>query len=142
MGILLVLASQTGNTKTFVEFLQRHSEQNITVCSDFDESIKDYNQIAFGSYTWGDGKIPTKMKKYLIDHQHELAGKDVLVFGSGNSIYPNFCRAVDSIAKICHDCGANVIRTVKFEQRWNENERDETDLKFLIEDLRYWSRRD
>lgn len=142
MGILLVLASQTGNTKTFVDFLQRHSEQNITVCSDFDESIKDYNQIAFGSYTWGDGKIPAKMKKYLIDHQEDLKDKEVLIFGSGNTIYPNFCRAVDSISKICKDCGANVIRTVKFEQRWNENERDEKDLRFLISDIKYWSRRD
>ncbi|PEN61653.1 flavodoxin family protein [Bacillus wiedmannii] len=139
MGILLVLASNTGNTKTFVDFLKNHSNQDVEVCTDFSASIEEYSQIAFGSYTWGDGKIPTKMKDYLIENKNHLKNKEVFIFGSGNSVYAKFCAAVDGMEKICTDCGANVTYTYKFEQRFNEEDLLPSERSNLVIAIGHWS---
>lgn len=139
MSSLLVIASNTGNTLTFLDFLKKYSEEEIEVCQDFRTSIKDYDHIAIGSYTWSNGKIPKKMKDYLIEHQKELEGKKVFIFGSGNSIYPKFCGAVDGIGKIVTDCGASVKGTFKFEQRFDVDELKVFELVKLISMIRNWS---
>lgn len=129
--ILLVLTSKTGNTKTFLNFLQNHLNKEIQVCEKFDVPVKDYNYIIFGTYTWGNGKIPKRMKDYLIANHKDLKGKEVFIFGSGNSIYPHFCRAVDNVEKICLDSGAIVRGKFKFEQRFNEKEVPQVELEEL-----------
>ncbi|MEK5205275.1 flavodoxin domain-containing protein [Bacillus sp. FSL R10-2789] len=139
MVVLLVISSNTGNTKTFVDFLKEHSNQDVEVCTDFSASIKDYRQIAFGSYTWGDGKIPTKMKNFLIENRDNLRDKELFIFGSGNSVYPKFCAAVDGIQKITSDCGAIVKGTFKFEQRFELNEHPTKEIELLTKTIHEWS---
>lgn len=140
MGLLVVLASNTGNTRTFLEFLDKHSENNLHICDDFVCDLHRYDRIAFGSYTWRNGKIPEKMKDFLIENHHALQGKEVFIFGSGNSIYPKFCGAVDGIAKICSDSGAIIKSTFKFEQRFDTEEYSGIELDKLIRDISYWSK--
>jgi flavodoxin I len=138
--ILLVITSMTGNTKTFIDFLKTYSERPIVICEDFSRSIKDYEKIGFGAYTWGNGKIPQRMKSYLIKHKDNFRGKEVFIFGSGNSIYPRFCGAVDGINKIVSDCGAIVKGTFKFEQRFNKNDYTQEEINHLINTIKEWSR--
>ncbi|WP_255256038.1 flavodoxin domain-containing protein [Priestia megaterium] len=141
MSCLVILQSNTGNTRTFLEFLSKNSEQDLHVCEDFNcPPLSSFESIAFGTYTWGNGKIPSEIKQFVIDHHKELKDKKVLIFGSGSTIYPRFCGAVDGLLKICSDSKANIIRTVKFEQRFDESERDETDLYYLIDSIKHWSR--
>lgn len=134
---LLVCYSKTGNTLTMLPFIKQHVE----VDEDFilSSSIKDYDHIFIGTYTWGDGKIPKKLKQYLIENKDYFKGKKVFVFGSGNSVYPKFCGAVDGIVKIVTDCGADLIGTFKFEQLFRHEECTKEEVDNLIRDLKSMS---
>jgi len=135
MKTLVLIASNTGNTKTFLDYITRNTKGELVICDDFSSTFENYSKIILGSYTWSDGKIPKKMKDHLINNHLQLDGKEVFIFGSGNSIYPHFCRAVESLKKICEDSGALVKGTYKFEQRFNEEdlskEQDEVLSKIL-----------
>lgn len=139
MKALLVLASNTGNTRTFVKFLDKHCDFDLVIDDEFTLSPLPYDHIVFGSYTWGNGKIPKKMKQYLINHHKDLNEKNVFIFGSGISVYPHFCGAVDGIKKICSDSGSNVDGTYKFEQRFNEGDLTIKEKEKLISAIRKWS---
>lgn len=134
-AIVIAIASLTGNTKTFVDFIKsNYPEQDFVVCEDFSEDLSSYDRIILGSYSWGgSGKIPAKMKKYIIRNKDNFRNKDVLVFGSGNSVYPHFCGAVDGMKTIVDDCGGNIIGDIKFEQRFNEDYIMESDPTQLIQ---------
>lgn len=58
-------------------------------------SILKYDTIIIATSTLGEGEIP-KAFKPLIPQFLELQDKNIGLFGSGNSIYPNFCGALDS----------------------------------------------
>lgn len=142
MPPVVFLMSNTGNTRTFIEFLRKHSEQDIEICEDFSSSLlSSTNQISLGTFTWSNGKIPKKMKNFLIENQREFKNKDVFIFGSGLSIYPKFCAAVDSVEKIVNDCEANVKGKFKFEQRFNEEDFSKDEIDQLINQIKQWSRK-
>jgi flavodoxin I len=130
---LLVYSSRTGNTKTFVDYVS--SRINIEV-GDYNSNINEYETIIIGAYTWGDGKIPTDLKEFVINNQHSWKGKKVFIFGSGVSVYPKFCGAVDGIKKIVEDCGAEVTGIFKFEQRFKEKNYSERFLNRIIEKMK------
>lgn len=129
MKTLLVVASRTGKTKTFVPTIKKHAVGEIIECYNFDVPPMAFDKIIFGSYTWGNGKIPKKMKEYLIKYHEQLKGKDVFIFGSGLSVYPYFCGACDGINIICTDSGANVHYVFKYELRFNETDLDEKEIR-------------
>lgn len=135
MSILLSVASLTGNTKTIIDFIKENCTDDIVVCEDFSVSPEEYDKIILGSYSWGNGKIPRRMKKYLIDNQQYFKDKNVFIYGSGNSIYPRFCGAADGIEKIVSDCGANIIGKFKYEQRFNKDDFSEEELTEVINQL-------
>jgi flavodoxin I len=134
MAPLLLYTSKTGNTKTFANFIKQHVD-NITICNDFTVEIENYDKLVIGAYTWGNGKIPRDLKQFLIDNQYKFKGKKAYIFGSGNSIYPKFCGAVDGISKILTDCGAEIVWKFKFEQMFKESKFSTEELNFLIEKL-------
>lgn len=136
MATLLVVASLSGNTKTFIDFVRSNISDELIVDDQFSSSIEDYDKIIIGSYSWGSGRIPKKLKQYLIDNQHYFQNKKVFIYGSGNSIYPKFCGAVDGIEKITTDCGANIIGRFRYEQRFNQSDFTEEELAAIINDLR------
>jgi flavodoxin I len=130
---ILIYCSKTGNTKTFVEYIA--NKVDIWVADGFNVDITNYDKIILGSYTWGNGKIPTEMKDFLIKNKDNFKGKRVYVFGSGYSIYPKFCGAVDGIIKIMTDCDADVQWCFKFEKRFNKDDFYEWELNDMIEKL-------
>lgn len=139
MSTLVVLSSLTGNTRTFLPFLSRQLRNDAVVDYEAIESPSSYTHLVFGSYTWGNGKIPKKMKDYLIANHHHLKDKKVFIFGSGNSVYPKFCGAVDGMAKICSDSGAKVFGKFKFEQSFQEDELTVKELQELLKEIEEWS---
>jgi flavodoxin I len=130
---LLIFSSKTGNTKTFADFIQKYIG---VVVGDYNSNITQHQKILIGAYTWGDGKIPKDLKQFLVNNKDNWKGKEVFIFGSGNSIYPKFCGAVDGIEKILEDCGADIIGTFKFEQRFNERDYYMQDIVRLLIKLR------
>jgi flavodoxin I len=129
---LLVYVSKTGNTRTFADYLSSKLSLHI---DDFDADITNYDKIILGAYTWGNGKIPKDIKEFVIKNKDNFKGKKVYIFGSGYSIYPRFCGAVDGLAKIVTDCGADVQWKFKFEKRFIENEFQQDELDSLIKKL-------
>ncbi|WP_240316961.1 flavodoxin domain-containing protein [Bacillus sp. DM2] len=141
MGSLpIILASNTGNTRTFIPFIQEYAKRDLRVIEDFNNPFPSCNSLAIGAYTWGNGKIPKRLKEYLIENHLQLHGREIFIFGSGNSVYPKFCGAVEGIKKICLDCGADVIAAFKFEQRFNPEKLTKLELNKLIGSIKYWSR--
>lgn len=123
------VATITGNTPTAIPFIEKCLGSKLDVELNPSESIVvTEDQFIIGTYTYGTGKIPEDLKKFLIENQHNFKGKRVFIFGSGNSIYKYYNRAVDSIKKILEDCGAIVEVTLKFEQRFDEEQFEEEEL--------------
>lgn len=133
MDPLLVFTSMTGNTKTFVDFIQRNISVDV---SDTSINITSQGKLIIGTYTWAGGKIPLELKDFLIRNKDQFKGKEIFIFGSGYSIYPKFCGAVDGVSKIVSDCGGIIVGTFKFEQRFIESEYSKKELEDLILKLR------
>lgn len=91
-------------------------------------NLDDYEKIIIGTYTWGAGVIPKRLKKFIVDNHKKIKGKDVFVFGSGNSVYKNFCGAVDNLKIICVDSECNSFNSFKFEQRFNAGDYSDDEL--------------
>lgn len=122
MKTLLVVASRTDKTKSFIPTIKNHAIGEIVECFNFDISPISFDKIIIGSYTWSNGKIPKRMKEYLIKYHKELKGKKIFIYGSGLSVYPYFCGACDGIATICRDSAADVRFIFKYELWFNEED--------------------
>jgi flavodoxin I len=133
MDPLLVYTSMTGNTRTFVDFIRRNISVDV---SDTSVNITSQGKLIIGTYTWAGGKIPLELKDFLIRNKDQFKDKEVFIFGSGYSIYPKFCGAVDGVSKIVLDCGGIIKGTFKFEQRFLENEYSKEELDDLILKMR------
>ena len=127
MKILMVGFSKTGNTYMFMDYLKQFNsnieEYRFNIKEDVDIDISPYDLIIVGTNTWGDGKIPSNCKEFIINNAIKYK-KDWIVFGTGNSIFANFCGAVDGVNKILNDTGNNVLYTFKYEQRFIEEDLD------------------
>jgi|SRR5699024_1642216 len=127
MKILMVGFSKTGNTYMFMDYLKQFNndieEYKFNIREDVDIDISSYDLIIVGTNTWGDGKIPSNCKEFIINNAIKYK-KDWIVFGTGNSIFANFCGAVDGVNKILNDTGNNVLYTFKYEQRFIEEDLD------------------
>ena len=119
--------SKTGNTYMFMDYLKQFNndieEYRFNIREDVDIDISSYDLIIVGTNTWGDGKIPSNCKEFIINNAIKYK-KDWIVFGTGNSIFANFCGAVDGVNKILNDTGNNVLYTFKYEQRFIEEDLD------------------
>lgn len=117
MRVLVVYESMSGNTYSFVNRVSRLYNCDIATPRNIHEyNLDDYNKILIGSPTYANGKMLPKIKNWVIDNRETLMTKDVLAFGSGITIYPHFCKAVDSISLILDD---KVKEKIKFELTYN-----------------------
>lgn len=122
MKILAIVQSLTGNTMSFIEYIQEKygDKVSIDVVTPFshidDEKWGNYDKIMLGCYTWGMGKIPIEMKEFIIDHRDILLEQDILLFGSGWTVYSTYCLAVNSMNTILD----NKFPIIKFELRFDE----------------------
>lgn len=116
----------------FMEYLKQFNDNmdefRFNISEDVDIDISPYDLIIVGTNTWGNGKIPPNCKQFVIDNALKY-NKDWIVFGTGNSIFANFCGAVDGVCKILNDTSNNVLLTFKYEQRFNVDEVDSQKLK-------------
>lgn len=114
--LLVIVESLSGNTNSFVERIQEeYTEWTIHVITPYELSldvlIVPWDKIMIGCYTWSNGKIPRETKEAVIGYRDFLLREDVLIFGSGWSIYKDFCGAVDGLSIILD----HRFPTVKFE---------------------------
>lgn len=77
--------------------------------------IHEYDVLIIGTYTWGNGEIPSEMIQLYeyIEHKNIL-GMVTGIFGSGDTFYPRFCGAVD-VFKYNLAAHSNLAVTLKVE---------------------------
>lgn len=122
MKVLIIGFSKTGNTYSFMDYIKDYIQfdYDLIKCKYKDTpnvDVSKYDLIVIGSSTWGDGVIPKNAKKFVIDNATKYK-KDWIVFGTGNTIFVHYCKAVDNICKILNDTGNNVVNIFKYEQQF------------------------
>ncbi|MDQ0062420.1 flavodoxin [Paenibacillus harenae] len=121
--VLVVYASMTGNTEEMAEAIAAGAaEAGVEVVSKeaFDASaaeLLEYDGIIIGAYTWGDGELPDEFIDFYEGMDGlDLTGKKAAVFGSGDTSYPIYCGAVDTIEVKLRELGAEIVaESMKFE---------------------------
>lgn len=144
MKTALLYWSKTGNTRTFVDYFVEKSNNEVDLYDMKKGLIKKndllkYDKICVGTYTWGYGKIPKEVKEFFIEHHELLSGKVFFLFGSGNSVYPKFCGAVDNLEIIIEDIGSEVFFKFKIDQRFNTDDFDTEKLDLLTKKIKDFS---
>ncbi len=122
---LIVYGSTTGNTEYAAEVAERalsgagFSVKMINAANAQASGLCDgYDLALFGSSTWGDDSIELQDDFASLFNQFDeirAKGKNVAVFGCGDSGYTYFCGAVDAISQRLEDLGAKVIDTLKID---------------------------
>lgn len=128
LSVAIVYASVSGNTKELAEelyqiFLTKSVEITIYSIEEFSVSdLCDYDAIAIGTYTWGNGELPKEMRQ-LYKAFESISRKDMTtaVFGTGDSCYPMFCGAVDVFRDMLF-VHTNLAATLKVELRPQEQD--------------------
>lgn len=88
--------SMTGNTKALVELSDTSGFDvfNMSSMKFEDINLEPYEMLLIGTSTVGDG-IPHEIFKKLSPQLKKLKDKKIGLFGSGNTIYPHYCGALD-----------------------------------------------
>lgn len=128
LSVAIVYASVSGNTKELADliyriFLSKSVEIAIYRIEEFSLSdLRNYDVVAIGTYTWGNGDIPKEMRQ-LYQAFESIGRKDMTtaVFGTGDSFYPMFCGAVDHFRDMLY-VQTNLAATLKVELRPQEQD--------------------
>ncbi|WP_163581421.1 flavodoxin [Gracilibacillus saliphilus] len=121
--VILLFCSMSGNTEEIAEIIEssiiNHGLEVHKFQMDMDDipvtDLLEYEAILFGTYTWGDGDIPYELEDFYDDIDDiDLTGKVVALFGSCDSMYPNYGGAIETFAKRFKERGAaNVLYHLK-----------------------------
>lgn len=130
--LILVYASLTGNTEEMSELITNGIEEaggSVTVKTADEcnaEILLDYDGIILGAYTWGDGELPDEFLDFYDDLEDlDLTGKKAAVFGSGDTVYEQFAKAVDLLQEKLEERGAEmVLEPLKLELNPSGDERE------------------
>lgn len=116
MKIFIGYVSMSGNTEDMANILK----ETLLECGckvdllDLEtvdvHSLKSYDCLFFGAYTWGDGDLPYEVEEFFDDLKKlNLNGVKAACFGSGDTLYPKFCMAVDIMATTLDEQGCDVF---------------------------------
>ena len=132
--ILAITTSLTGNTETFLDYVNERDDvllfhYDIKEISSFDEGtlakmFATYDGIILGTYTWGNGVVPPDMRMFLLKMKNVIPKRKLLIFGSGITLYKFFCGAVDKAEKMIKPREEKVPK-IKFELTFEPEEHEE-----------------
>ena len=102
MKAAIVYSSKTGNTEELIQqlyelFLVRSTPIDMYSIRQFPlTQLTEYDAVIIGTYTWGDGDIPTEMLPLYRAFENQEVSKIVTgIVGTGDRFYSEFCGAVD-----------------------------------------------
>lgn len=124
MDCIIVYTSMTGNTEKMAKAIgdglkesgiHAAIKDSILV---FPDELLNYDGILLGSYTWNNGELPDELVDFYEEmNQIDLSGKRAAVFGSGDTAYPNFCKAVEILEeRLLNQRAMIVLPGLKMEQ--------------------------
>lgn len=104
MNVAIIYTTISGNTEEVAKIIANEIEQNggkcdLLLAGHVSVCLKDYDIVLFGSYTWGDGKLPAAMRKQLksLLVENKPTFNRAATFGTGDTQYYFYCRAVDEM---------------------------------------------
>lgn len=124
MRVSIIYASLSGNTKLVSNIVEKElTDRGFNVSSvnileeSFTYDLFDADLLVIGSYTWGNGKTPEKVIEMLREtiKDKDLSYPPTAVFGTGETQWTHFCRAVDEITYHVSK-HTNFIGNLKIEQ--------------------------
>lgn len=131
--IMLIFASMSGNTEMMAEAVAEGVREagedldltDIMVAPEAAD-LENYDGILLGAYTWGDGELPDDFLDFYEEMDNvNLAGKKAAVFGSCDSVYPQYGAAVDILIEKLEERGAKVYSPgLKVELTPDENDKE------------------
>lgn len=140
MKIFIGYASMSGNTEDMANILKETLlecgwEVDLLDLETVDiHSLKSYDCIFLGAYTWGDGDLPYEVEEFFEELKNlRLNGIKAACFGSGDTLYPKFCMAVDIMESTLKEQGCDV-----FEEKLKIELSPETDEE--IEECRQFAK--
>lgn len=121
MRLAIVYSSISGNTESLAILLHETFKTKLlqTSLCHIDEfsasSVDEYDGIAVGTYTWGNGEIPLEMESiYRVFERKSRPNMVTGVFGTGDSFYPHYCGAVNEFRDLLKT-KTNLAVTLKVE---------------------------
>jgi flavodoxin I len=135
MNTIIVFASMAGTAElmahTLASELTKAGDQ-VTVIDAFEtdaEELKSYDRILVGSYTWGEGDLSDEIISFYEELSTiDLTGKMAAAFGTGDTSYEHFARAVDILEDALKMQGCEILIKGLKVDRWLEDE-EETETK-------------
>jgi flavodoxin I len=145
MKNLLLYGTLTGNTEAVAQQIQKKVQEagkeleikNINQSSTEDIAQVE-NLLIMASSTWDDGLPCSDMADFLEEYSQELpdlAGKKLAFFGCGDSNYPKFCAAVDTLEKVFTTKGGQKITNSLKIDGYIEDENNQEKIKNFTEQL-------
>lgn len=121
---IVLYCSLGGNTEEVAALIKEALDDRCRVhlhhVSDIPQELPYEDSLLFlGAYTWGDGKLPSEMRKTLrrLFKDEQITPSDVACFGTGDKMFPLYCRAVDEMEHHSVRHGLTVIGpSLKIEQ--------------------------
>ncbi|WP_215144613.1 flavodoxin [Exiguobacterium qingdaonense] len=139
MKLLIGYVSMSGNTEDIANLI-RHTWQDaghaVSICDDWEslriEQLSEYDGVILGTYTWGDGDLPYEAEDFVYDlEEAALDGLPCAAFGSGDTDYPKYCAAVDTVEEALQSGGGHILTSsLKIEFDPNTDEKKETCMTF------------
>lgn len=119
---LIVYASMSGNTEEIAGLIGEGiqlagADVQIKDILEVDsKELQEYEGILLGAYTWGDGELPDEFLDFYEEMSSlDLTGKTAVSFGSCDSSYEHWGRAVDILSYKLAELGAVVIDGLKID---------------------------
>lgn len=137
MRIGVVYTSVSGNTEELARLLhellieQKFRSQLINIADFPVHELAEYDALAIGTYTWGDGEIPIEMEPIYNEFKGLKDKKMVTaIFGTGDRFYPHYCGAVDMFKNVLK---ANTILAVTLKVELLPQKQDLSKCKKFVE---------
>lgn len=139
---LIVYYSVGGNTKGIVKLITNNLEENeqeydVLALPSKGVNVESYKHVFIGSPTYGEGITPKSVLNFLryILKENNFILPTFSVFGSGDTQWKTYCRAVDEIEYHLSK-KTNVINKLKIEQYPVSKHKKEKIRQFVNESLR------
>jgi flavodoxin I len=114
--VIVAYGSTTGTTEDMAGIVAGilgsagHDASKQNVSSLDPAQLADYDLIILGCSTWGDGELQDDFITFEEKLRGaDLTGKKAAVFGPGEEMYPQFCKAVDILEETLKKCGAQLV---------------------------------
>ena len=129
-NILIVYGSTTGNTEMVAEQISNHLSQHSPKMQDVTditpEELAQYEVIIAGASTWDDGLLQTDFRDFIENLTVDLNGKKLIVFGLGDTNYPDFCKSAEILHETFTKLGAqSIVEPLKIDGFPDEEENEQ-----------------